>query len=151
MRQNHYANSRVPWRTGERRAPTSMEFTQAIKLGQEAVAEQCRAIDGWREEVGKAKQQPASPSTAALEAQIEGMCRERMERAYKEISGATIHCTSECLLAMACLIYKLVRTEALVPAGTISLRYFAGRPNAHASLHAICERSIASDFCCHVL
>ena len=62
---------------------------QAVKVGQEAVAEQCRAIDGWREEVGKPKQQPSPVPTAALEAKIESLCRDRMEQVYKSIKGAT--------------------------------------------------------------
>ena len=61
---------------------------QAVKVGQEAVAEQCRAIDGWREEVGKPKLQPLPVSTAALEAKIESLCRDRMEQVYKSIKGA---------------------------------------------------------------
>ena len=62
---------------------------QAVRIGQEAVAEQCRAIDGWREEVGKPKLQPMPVSTAALEAKIESLCRDRMEQVYKNINGAS--------------------------------------------------------------
>ena len=58
-----------------------------MKLGQEAVAEQCRAIDGWAVKVGKQKLQPTPPSTAALAAKIEGLCREDLEKAYRDIDG----------------------------------------------------------------
>ena len=57
-------------------------------MGHQAVAEQCKAIDEWRAQIGKAKQQPEVASTAALEAKIEALCRERMEQAYRDISGA---------------------------------------------------------------
>ena len=62
-----------------------------MRLGHEAVAEQCRAIDKWSAQVGKSKQQPGPASTAALEAKIEALCRERMEQAYRDISG-TAYC-----------------------------------------------------------
>ena len=52
------------------------------------MAEQCTAIDGWREEIGKPKLQPSPVSTAALEAKIESLCRDRMEQVYKSIKGA---------------------------------------------------------------
>ena len=61
---------------------------QAISMGHQAVAEQCRAIEGWRAEIGKPKLQSSALSTAALEARIEGLCRERLEKAYKDINGA---------------------------------------------------------------
>ena len=61
-------------------------------MGHQAVAEQCRAIDEWRAEIGKAKQEPKPESTAALEGKIEALCRERMEQAYRDISGALIAC-----------------------------------------------------------
>ena len=64
-----------------------LQCLQAVKVGQEAVAEQCRAIEGWREEVGKPKLQPLLVSTAALEAKIESLCRDRMEQVYKSIKG----------------------------------------------------------------
>lgn len=57
-------------------------------MGHQAVAEQCRAIEGWRGKLGKAKQQSSAPSTTALEARIEDLCRERLETAYKSINGA---------------------------------------------------------------
>ena len=56
-------------------------------MGHQAVAEQCRAMEGWRAEGGKAKLQCSAPSTAALEARIEDLCRERLEKAYKDING----------------------------------------------------------------
>ena len=61
-------------------------------MGHQAVAEQCKAIDEWRAEIGKAKQEPKPASTAALEAKIEALCRERMEQAYRDISGALTAC-----------------------------------------------------------
>ncbi|CAL5228653.1 g11822 [Coccomyxa viridis] len=63
------------------------DMLEAVRMGHQAVAEQCRAIDAWRAEIGKAKQEPKPDSTAALEAKIEALCRERMEQAYRDISG----------------------------------------------------------------
>ena len=63
-------------------------------MGHQAVAEQCKAIDEWRAQIGKAKQQPEPASTATLEAKIEALCRERMEQAYRDISGALTACTA---------------------------------------------------------
>ncbi len=70
-------------------------------MGHQAVAEQCRAIDAWRAEIGKAKQEPKPDSTAALEAKIEALCRERMEQAYRDISGKQgVH--HWCMLNICC-------------------------------------------------
>ena len=70
------------------RVVSSIAFMQAVSMGHQAVAEQCRAIEGWRAEVGKSKLQASAPSTAALEARIEDLCRESLEKAYKDINGA---------------------------------------------------------------
>ena len=81
-----------------------LQSLQAVKVGQEAVAEQCRAIDGWKEEVGKPKLQPSAVSTAALEAKIESLCRDRMEQVYKTIKGAAD--TQWMLHRAACLLLR---------------------------------------------
>ena len=75
-------------------------------MGHQAVAEQCRAIDAWRAEIGKAKQEPKADSTAALEAKIEALCRERLEQAYRDISGTFTACeaATSCLAKSPCPI-----------------------------------------------
>lgn len=61
-------------------------------MGHKAVTEQCRAIDEWRAAIGKVKQETKPASTAALEAKVEALCRERLEQAYRDISGARTAC-----------------------------------------------------------
>ena len=56
---------------------------QAVRVGTEAVAEQCRAIEGWRKQVGCPKRHESAHSTEGLEARIEALCRDDVEASYR--------------------------------------------------------------------
>lgn len=47
---------------------------QAVKVGAEAIADLCRAIDGWAKQVGKEKRTDLLPTNDELDAQIEVCC-----------------------------------------------------------------------------
>ncbi len=58
-----------------------------MRVGTEAVAEQCRAIEGWRKQVGRPKRQDTAHGTEGLEALIEAQCRDDVEAAYRRSGG----------------------------------------------------------------
>ena len=55
--------------------------------------------------MGKPKLQPSPVSTAALEAKIESLCRDRMEQVYKSIKGAAA--SRQMLHRAACLLLRM--------------------------------------------
>lgn len=56
-------------------------------MGTEAVAEQCRAIEEWRRQVGQPKRHDTAQSTESLEARIEAFCKLELEQAYRQPVG----------------------------------------------------------------
>ncbi|KAK9901313.1 hypothetical protein WJX75_005944 [Coccomyxa subellipsoidea] len=59
------------------------QMLEAVRVGTEAVAEQCRAIEGWRKQVGCPKRHESAHSTESLEARIEALCRDDVEASYR--------------------------------------------------------------------
>lgn len=60
---------------------------QAVRLGAEAVSEQCKAIDEWQQKIGKKKRHDGGTSTSALEARIEALCASDVEACYRKSAG----------------------------------------------------------------
>ena len=58
-----------------------------MRVGAEAVAEQCRAIEELRKRVGCPKRLDTEHSTEVLEARIEALCKADVEASYRHSAG----------------------------------------------------------------
>lgn len=58
-----------------------------MRVGAEAVAKQCRAIEELRNRAGSPKRLETAHSTEALQARIETLCKADVEASYRSSAG----------------------------------------------------------------